>query len=484
MKKEHDPMRAAYPDSHEKPAQPKFPASTMADDDSESGLLDIWGLVRRRYLLIVFGVALCLGLATLYYFSATPIFESKGEILVMRKDANLPTKASEGNGGDADSIKENLLSTHVQLLQSPRVIQGAIKRRKLDQLPSLRKVAENSEHFNPVEYIQKQLKVKKGGEKEAKDAWVLQATFRNPSPQDCKEVLAAIVESYQDFVAETIQKGKSTDALNLIKQAKDEIQNDLNTAEKAYQKFRQTAPMFWAIEGNISGPHFEALKQVELNLLDLRVRRAGARTRLEVINETLRGKTPKDISELDQLSLIGSDDVPRLSLLLSAARPEAASASFLSSQPLRAEAARTEYDKQLTVMLDQTKALADFGPDHPDAKKARLQIEQIQKYLKSKPIAAVDEKKEFTPADLLKASMGSLQHDLHDSEKREKFILELETKEKNAAPRGSGSRGTRRNDARGLGPQAEVLRHACRAIGRDPSDQRLRRLYHRGHHPD
>ena len=60
-----------------------------ADAGVDRGLLDLFGLVWRRKGLIAFGLFLGLGLGTLYFFQATPMYESSVEILVVPKDADL-----------------------------------------------------------------------------------------------------------------------------------------------------------------------------------------------------------------------------------------------------------------------------------------------------------------------------------------------------------------------------------------------------------
>jgi uncharacterized protein involved in exopolysaccharide biosynthesis len=148
--------------------QPNGPVTPpQMQGDQEAGLLDILAIVRRRRWLIVFGFVVGVGLGTLYFFKATPMYESKVEILVMPKDSNLPSQNGAG-GSDfqQQSAGEDILATHIQLFQSPRVVQQAFEKNKLGSLPSLAEVI--GEEDNPIKHIIENLEVTRGGEGKAK----------------------------------------------------------------------------------------------------------------------------------------------------------------------------------------------------------------------------------------------------------------------------------------------------------------------------
>ena len=126
---------------------PALPQQNPAEQ--EAGLLDILAIVRRRLWLIVFGMAVGVGLGVLYYFKATPMYESKVQILVMPKDSNLPSQSTKG-GSDFQqrSADDDILATHIQLFQSPRVVRQAFDKNNLQSLPSHAEVI--AKDGNPV----------------------------------------------------------------------------------------------------------------------------------------------------------------------------------------------------------------------------------------------------------------------------------------------------------------------------------------------
>lgn len=408
---------------HLSPAAPGF--------EHEAGLLDIFGILRRRKWLIAFGTLLGLGLAVLYYFQATRVYEAAVEILVMQKDTNLPTRAVD----ETDTPpQDELLATHMRIFVSPRVLRQAIEKGRLERLPTFvearREVEEQGGQFNPVAYIAEEINVSRGGEGQAKDARVLRATFRNTSPQDAAKVLDAVVASYQDFLGETFQN-TSSQAVDLIKQAKQELEQEVADAETEYQKFREQAPLFW--EGDrTANPHQQRLKEIENELTQVRVRRAQATTRLAVIEEALSSEGGKKYSVIEKLALIGPDDVERLGLVLNATRQDRMNLEFLELQPARNQVAQTEYERLLTLLLEERNLTQNFGPDHPQVEKIRQQIELTRDYIKEKDLAAAEEE-HYDPANLLVASTNLLKHDLRELDRRERYLTDLLEQEQASA---------------------------------------------------
>jgi len=505
----------------------------------ESGLLETWAVIRRRKGILIFGVFAGLILGGLYYFAATPIYESQVQILVMQKDANLPARGEKGNDLQNSSTYDDLLATHIQIFQSPRIVADAIFKnvvfKKVDEktgqvvvdeetgepvlagwqdlktfkdqlegnktsplveyvsdsaamqyvkdsaavqyvkdlglMQSVRpsESAQGLERFDPVQFVIENLEVSKGGEGQAKDAHVLCAAFRGPYPDECKIILNALVESYQNFLGDTF-KDTSDDAIALMETARRELRwgkvdsegegegsdeeeaggkprdasqeegkseksladlekeyralpRDVPLAqlEQFYSHFRRHAPLLWTGETS-SNPHKERLRAIQTSLSEIRLQKTQTQARLEVIEDALQGKDLDQYSDLDKLALLSDKDVDRLSLMLSATRGDTASEAFMSQQPWRSEVASTEFERLLTLLLREKEMLQDFGPEHPEVQKIREQIELTRDYLESKSIPRVEEEPAFDPAGLLVAHVKLLQHDLDELGKREKDL--------------------------------------------------------------
>jgi capsular exopolysaccharide synthesis family protein len=405
---------------HSKSKAAETPTSTPAGYDMS--LMHVWDLIRRRKGFIAFGFVLGLALSCLYYFRATPMYQAEVEILVMRKDSNLPTQGTEGSGGFQRQVMyEDLLSTHLQLLQSPRIIKQAIKKNGLESLASIAEVLR--EEKDPAEHFAENLTITKGGRGRAKDAHVLHGTFLDASPEDCATILSALVDSYQNFWSETFQD-TSGEALKLISQAKLELGNELKEEEKAYREFREKTPIL-STDSDGRDVHQQRLFQIGASLSEVRIQYAEAKARLEVIQESLRSGSTDDHDDLDKLSLLSEKDARRLAQLLTVTGGGAYSGAFMSVQPLRDEKARAEYQRLLSLLIQEKTLLEDFGQDHPKVQTVREQIDLTRKFLEENapPASAVD-LLDLGIDDLLNAQIGLLKHDLSEFKKRE---TELET---------------------------------------------------------
>ncbi|NQT12330.1 MAG: polysaccharide biosynthesis tyrosine autokinase [Planctomycetes bacterium] len=281
----------------------KQPADGIAAEAAFKGLRpaadpDVWGALRRRKSLLASGTIVGIGLACTYFFVSTPIYEARGEILVMQKDSNLPVNAVEEAGAGRAANKEDFLATQARIFRSPRVIRRAVEKRRLGQLRSLaeagRRAREADRAFDAAELIAETLEVTCGGEAATKDARVLRATLRSPLADDSAAILSAVVESYQDFLGETFEKRRS-EAVDLVAQAERELKEELEQAERAYQEFREEVPLLW--EGDtIAAPHQECLRKLELEILQVRLDLAQSLIKDRRVDEV--GKSESSPTEL------------------------------------------------------------------------------------------------------------------------------------------------------------------------------------------
>jgi polysaccharide biosynthesis transport protein len=394
--------------------------------DQEAGLLDILAIVRRRFWLIVFGLAVGVGLGALYHFKATPMYESKVEILVMSKDSNLPSQGSGASDFQQQSAGEDILATHIQLFQSPRVVREAFEKNNLGALASLAKAI--AEDKNPITHIIENLEVTRGGEGKAKDASVLAAKYTGPSPDDCAQILDALVASYQDLLGE-FYNDTSSEAVDLITEAMERLGEKLQQKETTYREFRVSAPLIWKGENSLN-IHQERLASAERALSEIAINHTEAKARLEVIKEALAENENLELSDVERLALLSANDVERLNLLLSATGHDRENNDWLKyreEDPVRQESAQTEYQRLLSLLLEESALLEDFAGDHPDVLAIRQKIKLTQDFLAKNAAKAVEEVEEednrLKPAELLAAHVGLLKHDLRELEKQR---IELE----------------------------------------------------------
>ncbi len=152
--------------------------------------LDIWGVLRRRWGIVVFVMAICFSLAVIYLIVAPRTYSSAAHILVMRKNADLPVQSANTYGQPPQQeIGDALLATHMEIIRSSRVIGDAIDARKLENLESIEPELDPDlvaiDHRRAViAYITEQLRVERGGESLDDAPLTFIAEFQHTNAED------------------------------------------------------------------------------------------------------------------------------------------------------------------------------------------------------------------------------------------------------------------------------------------------------------
>jgi capsular exopolysaccharide synthesis family protein len=394
-------------------------------------VLSLSQLCRRRWRWLAGGVLLgaCLGIV---HYSMAPVrYESTAQILLMRKDSKLAAKGVEGSNETESRVSEDLLATHMQVIQSPQIVGTAVKKHGYDRLPSI--VERLTKDENAVDFIIERLLVTRGGKGQAKTAHVLNVGFAHTSDLETQFILEAIVASYQEFLAEKFQD-VSREAADLITKAKVDLAHDLRLAEEEYRVFREKAPLLWKGDesSNIHRVHYEEL---QASLSEMRLLAAGARARLEVVQQAILDQDARHASDTERLALLDAKHIERLELLVQVDRGDSTSAQFQADQPLRLEAARAEHESLLAMLIRERSLCADLGPKHPQVQDVRRQMEAAKEFLQfqAHQIEGVDKKHKLTPEILVHAYLELLRQDLVTLEKNEQGLEAAANREHEAA---------------------------------------------------
>ncbi len=393
--------------------------------------VELFGLLYRRWRWIVSGLMVGVAAAVAYCLLGTDLYEASVQILVMKKDSNLPTQAIDAASGAIDSkAADDLLATHIQIFSSPRVVQHALETHNLGSLPSLKTVMSSDD--DPVRYIIDNLVVKRGGKGQAQTAHVLTATVTYPSAEDSAAILSAILEAYQHFVGERFQDA-GLEAVGLITQAKDELTEKLQTKEAAYVQFREQTPMLWSGETSVN-VHQVRLVDIEKSLVQNRLRYAQVKSRLGIVENAIQSSSSDVSTGLQRAALIDSEDTDRLSLLISVERGGPVSEAFRALQPTRAETASTEHDRLLALRLEAKNLQLDKGPNHPKVIEANQSIKELEDFLANQAalLDSVDGEG-LNPGELIEAYSQLLYHDRIELERRLDELEELAETERKAA---------------------------------------------------
>jgi capsular exopolysaccharide synthesis family protein len=301
--------------------------------------LPLLSIFWRRKALVVLGVVAGLVLGGLYYAQRQPVYESSAQVLVIKKTQEaLPIPGSDA----AWSYYEDYLATHMKLIQSPEIVGRAAKKKEVLALATL------AGHGDATATILGGLTTARDKDPAASSSNIFNLSFRGPVAEDCVVIVNAVIDSYKEFLEEKYRNvSKKTE--ELIKKAGKTLRTELEIKEEEYRRFREKCPPLWrAKEG--PDPQKGRLATVEGQIINLKVRKAEIKNRLEEIEEALK----KGRSRTELLALI-------------------------PAQKEKEEKEDRSLHQQLGNLLVQKQLLlVDFGKDHPQVLALTRQIELLE----------------------------------------------------------------------------------------------------------
>ncbi len=361
----------------------------LTDPAGSETHLDLLAILWRRKWIVACLPVIALALGYLYYFKAPPVYQSAAQILLVKRQAELPIAGVEQRGG-----YEETLSTHMLVLTSPLIVGRAVKSHDLASLPSFRGVEDVTAR------IIDGLTASRAGSRDARDPNVIVLTYEGPQPQDCRAVLGAVIQSYQDFLSATYEDF-SEETVQLISQAKDSLHTQLTQKEAAYREFRQQAPLLWkGAEG--ANLHEMRLAQIEDARSQVLLKNAQIRARIDAITTALKR----------------GGNRAALTLLIDNSGSADASGGALGG-----------FEGQLFAsLLEEQMLLENYGPQHPKVMAVRKKMDLIRRYMQDKPSSRADQ-----PADFLTLYIESLRQEVKIGEQKQRQYDDLFRQEREAA---------------------------------------------------
>jgi uncharacterized protein involved in exopolysaccharide biosynthesis len=173
---------------------------------------------RKGTVLVVMGLCLAIGLA--YFATATRYYGSSAQLLVV------DTANSGGikRGQSPEDGKRSMMATFVNLLVSPRVVDGAIKHLDKKYLVDLEGVSRG----NWVQALKKNL-----SSKSIRGTNILEVRYRSREPAAAAAVVSAVVDSYLKFMNET-HSNTASRAVRVLHSERVNLQESLAEAERRY----------------------------------------------------------------------------------------------------------------------------------------------------------------------------------------------------------------------------------------------------------
>ena len=320
-------------------------------ESQESGWAFL-GFAWRRKWLIAFAIVVALALGYLHFLKQPAVFQSAAQMLIVKQR----TGALPIGGVNVETRYDD---THEMLLRSPVIISKAVEKHDLGTLPSMH----GSE--NPTSRVIGGLGVS-GNVSTTGD--IIRFTFSSGSREDCPKVLEAVIDAYRDFLGETYEN-VNEETIELITQAKDVLDRQIDETKREYQNFKEEAPLLY-LGGEGQNVHESRLSKIEDMRSGMVVENWRAQAQIEAI----------------QAALDRGGDREALNLMIGHIR-EAATAA--GGGPV------ASIDDQMWPMLmEEQLLLDDYGPDHPKVKSLRRRMELTRSHLLGKTPSTEEGEKE------------------------------------------------------------------------------------------
>ncbi|MCA9053307.1 MAG: polysaccharide biosynthesis tyrosine autokinase [Planctomycetaceae bacterium] len=307
-------------------------------------------------LVIGMGGGLLLGLLAYLYLG--PSYEASTRILVSEKSGVSSRQTGTNLVGDRGE--------HVTLIRSDAIVHRALTDHGLIKLPAF----EGSP--DPVDDVIDGLRISRTAGRENSKDNVFDISFTHPDPETTREVVAAIIKAYRDFLDERQMQGASditvhseTRAQELREQIKRLEQEHFKWRDSVPPIFRQT-PVVTANGGMMVLPNRreQELDQVSKLLQDNFLSQQDTEAKLRTLRTMLAENRKRDEIEFWIMHSLSTG---------SGERGGGGGASLLSGPP-----AKANIDGQLmTARMLESRLLNIAGPDHDDVRKIRREIETI-----------------------------------------------------------------------------------------------------------
>ena len=408
---------------------PPYPSGTESNA-ARSRHVDIFDVLIHRWLMLLLGAVLGVLIAISYCITTPPVHEATTELLILTKQAGLANQSSpltnDAVGFDY-AMQNEMLATHLHILQSPSIVRTAIEANSLSELESVRKeltptvIASGDPQalLRATDgYIRRNLEVERAGSTETRGAQVMKASFRHSSAEDGALILSSIVQAYETAVDKIIREFGG-EAAALIREERDNLENELVDYDKQYAEFVRNSPLHAQSSADAVNPHAARLAELESELARVRIAEANALSRLALVDRVIA----KDEISVDELSMIDASDVPRLNLLIEVDR----------NTPTAPVAA--EYERLRELESERTKLALRLGPNHPKVSELRAQISEItaNSSAGAPSLESIRNEDGINPRRLATGYAELLRHDLADFQRSIEAVTTLIDKELEAS---------------------------------------------------
>lgn len=347
---------------------------------------DFFGLLKRRKWWIVAGTILGLSSGYAYYTLAAPIYESFAQLIIVQRQAEIPTDRNARNTRGAETtISGPMLATQMELIGSVSTLVRAIDKHNIKDLPSFK-------DLDALTTTYENLKISMGG-RGSEDAAVINLSFRSKDPRDSQQVVAAIIDAYQDDLGSTF-KEEARDFMKLITNARDDIGKRLQALNDEYSKaITSSTNLFTRRDktGFVGTASESKVLALETVIADLESKQLMLEAQLATLEEA-----------------IGNGEDPAAIVMIM----ERGGAIH----PFTAKEQMNMKSNQLLPLLEEQQQLAlKYGPEHPLVEGVKKRIELYESALGGPADMEAGESESLTPEEqtnkMIQSYVASLHHE-------------------------------------------------------------------------
>jgi len=305
----------------------------------------------RRKSLVALGLIAGIVASAALGMQLPRVYQSTAQISVVKKRPDAVT------GIDTRPFGEENATPPQDFLKSPLIIDRAL------QSPALAgRTIGGRDDTDIADAIKQGLTVATGRGPTGQTN-VYKLTFRTGNADDSRAVLAAVIDSFRDFMDKKHQT-VSEDTFELILREKQTLEKEIAQKESAYRSFRATAPILGKSREGLD------LRQERLNSIQTK------RSNLLLQRVELEGQ----IAALDRAKKESRGDDAILAMVVEFAR------KMDSADPGREKSINAQ-DQLYPLLLEERKLLSLHAAKHPEVLDVRSRIETARRLLILPPSA-------------------------------------------------------------------------------------------------
>ncbi|HMP18123.1 MAG TPA: Wzz/FepE/Etk N-terminal domain-containing protein, partial [Gemmatales bacterium] len=327
---------------------PNMLETSMQQQQEAVSQSNIYRIAWQRKSLLILGLLLAIVIGILYYTQKEPVYQSQALMAVQRKNAIY------NDSRQALAAQEDYLTYHATLLRTPRILSKVAADSEIKKL-------ETFSGKNPADVITSLitgLSVVRDTRDPSSRSPVLQLTYKGPYASDCPTIVDAIYRHFREYLKEN-SSNQSSDLLRQIRTAENGLRVDYQRLIKQHTDFLEQNAGIPMSSGTTKDPIFARLDMLLQVRIDTMKQKLDIESRLDNVKKGIeRGWTRAVLQSLPNSAAV---------------KPGAEGSAALSMNSTNEKILQLEQaEKVLSSRL---------GPNHPDLKDIRLQLESLQSFL-------------------------------------------------------------------------------------------------------